>query len=119
MSSKRAYGGAIWTNHALERLGQRGLTQELAWKAFRYPENSKRGKQKDSWEYRKKFGNSTVTVIAKQNEKYEWIILSCWIDPPLPGYFDDRKKKAYLKYKKAGFWGQLWRDFKRDLFGIN
>lgn len=117
MSDQRVYGGAIWTNHALERLGARGLTQELARQAFQNPDYSGKGKQKDSWEYRKKFGDSQVTVIAKQNEKHEWIILSCWIDPPLPGYFDDRKKKAYQKYKKAGFWGQLWMDFTKDLFG--
>lgn len=119
MGNPRIYGGAIWTNHALERLGARGLTQELAWRAFQYPDHSKNGKQKGSWEYRKTFGSSTVTVIAKQNEKHEWIILSCWIDPPLPGYLDDRKKQAYQKYKKSGFWGQLWMDLKRDIFGIS
>lgn len=118
MSNLRYYGKAIWTNHALERLGSRGLTQEIAWRAFQYPDYSEKGKQKGSWEYRKKFGNSTVTVIAKQNEKYEWIILSCWINPPLPGYLDDRKKQAYEKYRKAGFWGQLWMDIKRSVFGL-
>lgn len=117
MNSKRAYGGAIWTNHALERLGVRGLTQELAWRAFQHPDHSDQGKQKGSFKYRKKFGNSTVTVIAKQNEKHEWVILSCWINPPLPGYLDDRKKKAWEKYKKASLWGQLWMDLKKDLFG--
>lgn len=117
MGNQRVYGGAIWTNHALERLGARGLTQELAWKTFQHPDYSGKGKQKGAWEYRKKFGNSTATVIAKQNEKYEWLILSCWIEPPLPGYLDDRKKKAWAKYKKAGFWGQLWIDLVKDIFG--
>lgn len=117
MPNQKFYGGVIWTNHALERLGARGLTQNLARQTFQNPDYSGKGKQKGTFEYRKKFGNSTVTVIAKQNEKYEWIILSCWIDPPLPGYLDDRKKQAYHKYKKAGFWGQLWMDLKKDLFG--
>lgn len=115
--TQQRYGGAIWTNHALERLDQRGLSQEMAWQAFQYPDHSYKGKQKGTMEYQKRFGKSKVTVIAKQNEKYEWIILSCWIDPPLPGYLDDRKKKYYAKFKGASIWKQLWLELKEILFG--
>lgn len=110
MTGSKYYGNAIWTNHALERLGHRGLSQGLAWKAFQYPEKTLSGKNGSS-EYQKWFGKSKVTVIAKQNEKYQWVIISCWIDPPLEGTQDYYKKRRYIKYQKSGFWGKLWMDF--------
>jgi hypothetical protein len=115
MSFNQYYGNAIWTNHALERLGQRGLSQDLAWQAFRYPDQSFQGKNPGTTEYQKKFGKSLVTIIAKQNEKREWIILSCWIDPPLPGSIDIKKQEDWKKYKKAGFWGKFWLTVKKQL----
>lgn len=115
MSDNQYYGKAIWTNHALERLGQRGLTQELAWRTFQFPDKSLKGKQLGAIEYQKFFGKSLITVIAKQNEKKEWIILSCWIDPPLDGSIDIRKKEDYKKYQKASFWGKFLITLKRQL----
>src|SRR5438067_1442736 len=115
MSFQQHYRGAIWTNHALERLGQRGLSQEMAGETFNKPDRFIKGKKPDTIEYQKSFGNSLVTLIAKQNEKKEWIILSCWIDPPLPGSIDLWKKEQYNKYRKASVWGQLWLIFKRSI----
>lgn len=106
--SQHHYAGAIWTNHALERLIQRGLSQELAGQAFSSPDRIFSGKQPGTQERQKKFENSLVTIISKQNERHEWIILSAWIDPPLPGTADYKKKKQYLRYKNAGFWERLW-----------
>lgn len=103
MSYNRYYGGAIWTNHALERLGQRGLSQELAWKAFQFPDKSFKGNQPETIEYQKSFGKSLVAIIAKQNEKKEWVILSCWVNPPLSDSIDNKKKEEYKKYQKASF----------------
>lgn len=114
MSSARTYGGLIWTNHALDRLGQRGLTQDLAWQTFNHPEKTSPGKN-GSWQYEKKVQNSTVTIIAKQNEKNEWLILSCWINPPLYGTTDYRMKKRYKQYQKASFWGKFWLTIKSQL----
>lgn len=88
MNYSRTFGGAIWTNHALERLKGRKLPQDLAWKAFRYPEQTVKGKKKGTFEFIKKLDTYTITVIATQNEKREWVILSCWIDPPLEGSVD-------------------------------
>lgn len=111
------YKNAIWTNHALERLGQRGLSQELAWQAFSAAENQTVGKNPGTTEFKKRFGSSLVTIIAKQNEKREWIILSNWIDPPLPGTIDYLKKDEYKKYQKAGFWGKLFITLRKQIFG--
>lgn len=115
MTDNHYYGGAIWTNHALERLGQRGLTQDLAKQAFQHPDFSIPGKKSGTVEYQKKFGISIITVIAKQNEKNEWVILSCWIDPPLPGSIDIKKREEYKRFKKATFWGKIWLAFKSQL----
>lgn len=101
------YGGLIWTNHALERLHQRGLSQENALITFRNPEEILVGKNPGSSEFIRHFGSTKVTLIGKQNEKKEWIILSAWIDPPLPGSLDDRKKRAYHAYKKAPWWKKI------------
>jgi hypothetical protein len=111
------YGGVIWTNHALERLGQRGLSQDLAWQAFSHPDKKLTGKRPDTIELQKKVGSSLITIIAKQNEKREWIILSNWIDPPLPGTIDYYKKEEYKRYQKSGFWGKVFLTLKKQLLG--
>jgi len=117
MAVSKDYRKIIWTNHALERLDQRGLSQDLAFQAFSSPEKQFQGKNPGTTEFQKRFGQSLVTVIAKQNEKREWVILSNWIDPPLPGTVDYYKKEEYKKYKKAGFWGKLFLTLKKQLFG--
>lgn len=114
MTGSREFGGAIWTNHALERLGQRGLSQSVAFQAFQYPQRTTKGRD-GTFEYQKDFGKSTVTVIAKQNEKKEWLILSCWIDPPLEGYIDQRKTSWQNDYNKASFWRKFWLEIKRQI----
>jgi hypothetical protein len=101
MATDRNYGGVIWTNHALDRLSQRNLPQNLAYQAFRNPDESSPGKNPGSVEYRKRYHNSLITIIATQNERREWIILSTWIDPPLPGSIDILKKKQWQEYKNA------------------
>lgn len=115
MSYQQYYGGLIWTNHAIERLSQRGLSQELAWTAFKNPDSTRLGSQQDATEYIKRVDTSRITLIAKQNEKREWIVLSCWIDPPLPGSIDAKKKERYLKYQKASFWGKFFLTLKNQL----
>lgn len=108
------FGGVIWTHHALRRLDERKLPQEMAFAAFQNPDQVIKNND-GSTEYKKKFGNSFVNTVAKQNEKKEWIIISCWIDPPMAGTADFKKKEAYGKYKKAGFWGKLFIIFKNQL----
>jgi hypothetical protein len=65
-------------------------------------------------EYQKRFGKYYVTVIAKQNEKGQWIVLSCWMDPPMYGTADYEKKQQYNRYmkdyRKSSFLGRIWKD---------
>jgi len=101
MKYSRTYGGAIWTTHSLVRLKGRKLPQDIAWKAFRYPEQTKKGNKKGTFEFIKTLDIYTVTIIAMQNEAREWIILSCWIDPPIVGSVDLMK---YEKKQSFGAW---------------
>lgn len=107
----------IWTNHAIARMKSRGLSQEMAREAFAKPDKTFPGKTHGAFEYQKQFGSSRVTLIAKQNDKYEWIVLSAWIDPLLLRSKDAKEKKRYQEYQKAGFWGKLWLTFKKQLTG--
>jgi hypothetical protein len=115
MLEKRNYGGVIWTDHALERLGKRGLTQKLAWQAFQRPDEQQAGNNPGSHKFIKRVGGSTITIIAKQNNKREWIILSCWIHPPLTAWAK-QKDQDFRNYKRAGFWGKFWYTIKGQIF---
>ena len=74
----RNYGGVIWTNHALERLNKRGIKQGDAWATWRRPDQSRFANSKGAWVYYKTYGDQKIEVVAKQNEKKEWVILSVW-----------------------------------------
>lgn len=115
MVVKRDYGGIIWTNHALDQLVERGLSQEKVWEAFNNPDSSSKGRTPDSFEFRKKFDKHTVTVITKKNEKNEWVVLSCWINPPLPGTEDTKQKEEYKKYQKSSGLGKVLLTVKKQL----
>lgn len=115
MRNNSYFGGIIWTNHALDRLKERGMSRDIAIQAFKNPDNKKDGKQSGTYEFQKKIGNSYVTIIARRNVKQEWIMLSCWIDPPIYGTRDWKEKQYYKAYQKAGLFGKLWIIFKRQI----
>jgi hypothetical protein len=68
-------------------------------------------------EYSKSIDNHLVSVVAKENDAGEWVIISCWVEPPYPGSVDEAKKLRYQQYLHSGFWGKLWLHLKRQLFG--
>ena len=90
----RNYKGTIWTNHALQRLSERGIKQGDAWAAWRNPDQSRYAKNKKAWIYYKTFGTTKIEVVAAQNERREWVILSVWsrtVDASKP---EKRKKSS-------------------------
>lgn len=111
----RVYHNLIWTNHALQRLEERKLSQEIAWTAFRYPDKVMKGRLSGSYEYQKRYQHSLITLIAKQNDRSQWVVLSAWIDPPLQGTWDAKKKAYWKEYQRAGFFGKWWVVFKQAL----
>ncbi len=72
------YGGVIWTNHALSRMSQRGVSQSDAWATWRNPQQERKAKIPGAWVYYRTYGTEKIEVVAKKNEKGEWIILSVW-----------------------------------------
>lgn len=80
----RKYGGVIWTNHALERLTERGVSQGDAWYTFQKPQQSRYATSLGAWIYYRTYGDQRIEVVAKQNERKEWIILSVWSKKVFP-----------------------------------
>ena len=115
MGNNSYFGGVIWTNHARDRLKERGMSRDIALKAFKDPDSKNQGKQSGTYEFQKKVGSSYITLIAKQNEQKEWVVLSCWIDPPVYGTRDWKNKQYYKAYQKAGVWGKLWIILRKQL----
>lgn len=93
MDSK--FGGVIWTNHALEKLKERGIKQSDAWATWRNPEQSRKAKVQGAWVYYKTYGSEKIEVVAKKNEKGEWIILSVW------------SRSVFKKSGNESFWAFL------------
>ena len=74
----KKFGGVIWTNHVLKRLEERGLTQSDVWAVWRRPDSARYAQTKGAWIYNRTFGNQKIELVAKRNEKKEWVIMSVW-----------------------------------------
>ncbi len=107
----------IFTNHARERIRERSFDESAVVETVGKPDSVSAGKQTGTLEYTRKYGVSRVTVIVKENEKNEKVILSCWIDPPMPGTKDARKKARYLRYQKASILERVVMDI-LSIFGM-
>jgi hypothetical protein len=96
------YGGIIWTNHAMERMRQRGIKQGDAWATWNRPEQSRKGSGSSTgaWVYYRTWGNQKIEVVAKQNERKEWIIISVWSDTV-------SQSQTFQKPQKTSFWSNL------------
>ncbi len=94
---ERNYGGVVWTNHALQRLRERGISQGDAWATWNRPEQSRKGSGSNmgAWVYYRTWGNQKIEVVAKQDIDKKWIIISVWSD------FVSNKNEFK---KQDGFW---------------
>jgi GR25 family glycosyltransferase involved in LPS biosynthesis len=75
------FGGVIWTNHALERLNQRGISQSDAFVTFDRPDDKRYAATKGAWVCTKKVGRQLIEIVTSQNERKEWVIMSVWSKP--------------------------------------
>lgn len=105
----RHFGGVVWTDHALQRLKERGIKQGDAWATWRNPDQSRRGSNKQSWVFYKKYGNEKIEVVANKNEKGETVILSVWSRPVY--------QSTPYKRNKVSFWDTLLENTLNTLFG--
>jgi len=69
----------IFTKHVINQLYNRGISQSDAWNTFQHPDGSVPGKTPNSRKFYKNYGQKRIEIVAKQNEKGEWIILTGWI----------------------------------------
>jgi cytidylate kinase len=72
------YKGIILTNHALERMRERSVTQEMVFVTLTKPDRSRYADAKQKFIYNKTFGRDMVEVVASQNERKEWVVVSVW-----------------------------------------
>jgi len=96
----RNYGGLIWTNHAIQRLSERGITQGDAWATWNRPDQSRYASSKGAWIYYRTWGNTKIEVVAKQNEKKEWIVLSVWSREVAANYKKQKNDSSWLNLLK-------------------
>lgn len=94
------FGGVIWTNHAIERLVQRGIKQGDAWATFQRPEQSRKGSADGSWVYYKTYGSERLEVVAKKNEQAKWIILTVWNRPVYGTHYTRKKENFFIQALK-------------------
>jgi hypothetical protein len=97
------FGGVIWTNHALSRMRERGIKQGDAWATWKRPEQSRKGTS-GGWVYYRAYGNERIEVVAKKNERGEWIVLSVWSRP----VFSSRNSSRPSSPKKISFWRSVY-----------
>lgn len=76
---KNRYLGVIFTKHVINRLYNRGISQAVAWETFQHPDGSVPGKTPGSRKFYKDYGHKKIEIVAKKNEKAEWVILTGWI----------------------------------------
>ncbi len=72
------YKGVIWTKHARQRLDERGIKIDHALLTLNSPDESRYAHTKGAWIYYRTWGNERLEVVAKQNERKQWMVLSVW-----------------------------------------
>jgi hypothetical protein len=100
----------IWTNHAKKRLDDRKISKNLIFETISSPD-SKHNNTGGSLEIYKSYGDQEIHVILKENEKKEFIILSCWINPPNYGSKDFNNKKFTKNLKRSSGIKKFWYTF--------
>ena len=91
----KGFGGVIWTNHALDRMKDRGIKQGDAWTTWRKPQQSRKANIPGAWVYYRTYRTVRIEVVAKKNEKGEWIVLSVWSRPVYEGNSKGDKPKGH------------------------
>ncbi|PIU02255.1 hypothetical protein COT66_01300 [Candidatus Shapirobacteria bacterium CG09_land_8_20_14_0_10_49_15] len=93
---KTRYLKLIFTHHAINRLYNRGLSQADVWEVFQHPDGQKPGIVLGSIKFYKNYGSQRLEVVAKKNERGEWVVLSCWSRQPGPGQSARQQSSATL-----------------------
>lgn len=100
------FGGAIWTDHAQERMRERGIPKDYAIESIKNPDETENNNGKIR--LLKRINDKTITLVVTKNERGESVVVSIWMDPPMAGTKDYRKKQRYNEYKKASVGKKIW-----------
>jgi hypothetical protein len=100
----------VFTDHALSRIKERALSRSQIEETVRSPDKVSPGRQSNTIEHVKKYGEKRITVITGKTREGGILILSCWIDPPHYGTADHHKRNRYLAYQKASIWKRILMD---------
>lgn len=100
------FGGIIWTNHAISRMQERGISQGDAWATWRNPDQSRPGTSKDTWVYYRTYNGLRIEVVASKNDKGEWIVLSVWSKLMNKNLHNKNKKITFLGLIREFFFGR-------------
>jgi len=85
------YLDIIFTNHAISRLYNRGISQSDAYDTLKNYDEIKEGTTLGSKKFCKNYGEQRIEVVGKKNDQDQWVVLSCW--SRLPGKDNDFKPK--------------------------
>ena len=77
--SIREYGGVIWTDHALERINKRRVSQNDVVAVLRHPDRTFPGKKKDTVKFIRDIEDRRYHVVASLNEYKKWVVVSVWV----------------------------------------
>ena len=90
----------IWTNHASSRMRQRGIKEFDVIATWRSPDHTRKAATKGAYVYYKSFGSKRIEVVAKKNERGEWVVLSVWSKPVYEKYQKKRSNIFVILLKK-------------------
>jgi hypothetical protein len=99
MGSSRQYKELIFTNHALDRLAQRRVDQSEAWATWRRPDKRYYAATKQAWVFQRSWRHRQIELVAKQNERKEWVVLSVWSN-----YVHHKPKQSWLMKLLRRLW---------------
>lgn len=72
------YKSLIFTDHALDRLGDRSITQEMVYQAVTH--SAKRYDDKDNTKFIRKLNNRKLHVVGQYlRQEKKWLIISVWV----------------------------------------
>ena len=94
------YLDIIFTNHAIVRLYNRGISQSDAYDTLKNYDEIKEGNTLGSKKFCKNYGEQRIEIVAKKNDRDQWLILSCW--SRYPGQKNDFKPKEFFLERIIG-----------------
>lgn len=78
-NSDREYGGVVWTNHALERMRTRRVSQAAALAVLRNPTRTIPGNTPGTVKFSRTIEGRRIQAVGKIDDKKKWVVLSVWV----------------------------------------